>query len=251
MIALEQVEIGYGRTALLKALTFEVGGGDFWGIVGPNGGGKTTLVKTLIGIISPIRGQVRYSEPTPRFGYVPQRHVVPANYPLTALDVALMGRYGSSIGSRLSAADRRRTQEELERIDMSRQAQLPFDALSGGQKQRVLLARALASDPEVLVLDEPTTGMDLPGETAILSVLRDLHTERGMTILMIGHHISSVVSVADHLCLINKDAGLFAAGSLHEMLSPERLTEAYGRPIEVERTHGGVHVHCVQGGTNG
>jgi ABC-type Mn2+/Zn2+ transport system ATPase subunit len=251
VIALERVQIGYGRVPLMGALTFEVGAGHFWGIVGPNGGGKTTLVKTLIGIIPPVGGGVRFAGGAPRFGYVPQRHVVPSNYPLTAFDVALMGRYSSSIGSRPTDADRRRTLEELDRIDMAKRAHLPFDALSGGQKQRVLLARALASEPEVLVLDEPTTGMDLPGESAILSLLRHLHAERGMTILMIGHHISSVVSVADHLCLINKDVGLFAAGTLDEMLSQERLTEVYGRPIEVERTHGGFHVHSVEGGSNG
>jgi ABC-type Mn2+/Zn2+ transport system ATPase subunit len=246
LIALERVEIGYGRAPLLGALTFEVGAGDFWGVVGPNGGGKTTLVKTLIGIIPPVRGEVRFAAGTPRFGYVPQRHVVPANYPLTAFDVALMGRYSSSIGSRPAAADRRRALEELERIEMGKQAFVPFDALSGGQKQRVLLARALLAEPEVLVLDEPTTGMDLPGESAILAVLRRLHAERGITILMIGHHISSVVSVADHLCLINRDAGLFAAGPRDEMLSPERLSELYGRPIAVEPTPGGFHVHSAQ-----
>jgi ABC-type Mn2+/Zn2+ transport system ATPase subunit len=227
----------------MDAITFRVDEGDFWGVVGPNGGGKTTLVKTLIGIIRPVRGVVEFSGRAPRFGYVPQRHEVASSYPLTAFDVAFMGRY--AFGA--SSADRRRVEQELERVDMSAKAGLRFDGLSGGQKQRVLLARALAGDPEVLVLDEPTTGMDLPGEASILSFLRELHDERGITILMIGHHISSVVSVADHLCLINKDANLFEAGPLDEMLTGERLSTAYGRPIEVDRSHGDVHVHVANG----
>ncbi len=247
MIALEQVRIGYGGVPLLRPFDFHVAAGDFWGIVGPNGGGKTTLVKTIIGLNAPVSGAVRFRPRKPRFGYVPQRHVLPADYPLTAFDVVLMGRYDRlTLGARPSSGDRQRAAAELERVGMAGLADHRFGALSGGQQQRVLLARALAAEPDVLVLDEPTTGMDLPGEASILDFLRRIHAGRSMTILMIGHHISTVVSVVDHLCLINKDADLFDSGPLTELLTAERLSTAYRRPIEVAQAPGGYHVHAPE-----
>jgi zinc transport system ATP-binding protein len=242
MISLEGGTIGYGRTPLMGALTFRIRRGDFWGIVGPNGGGKTTLVKTLIGILPPVSGALHFLQGPPRFGYVPQRHEVASRFPLSAFDVVFMGRYAAGRAD----DDRDRALRQLDRVDMRRWADHRFDGLSGGQKQRVLLARALASEPEVLVLDEPTTGMDLPGETSILAFLRDLHAAGGLTVIMIGHHISSVVSVADHLCLINKDANLFETGALDEMLTAKRLSAAYGRPIQVDRAQGAIHVRASQ-----
>jgi ABC-type Mn2+/Zn2+ transport system ATPase subunit len=236
VIELNQVSIGFAGVPLMRPLSLRVGPGDFWGIVGPNGAGKTTLVKTLIGLIPPVAGRVALREPRPRFGYVPQRYTLSADYPLTAFDVALMGRYGHlSVGRQPSARDRERTREELARIGLESMAQHRFAALSGGQKQRVLMARALASDPEILVLDEPTSGLDLPGEEDILDFLRRLHRDRGLTILMVGHHIANVVRVVDHLCLINKDTDLFEAGPTSTLLTEECLSRLYGRSIVVER----------------
>ena len=243
-IELKDVSIGYGR-ALLRPLDLTVRQGDFWGFVGPNGAGKTTLVKTVLGLLKTVSGEVRYPQGKPRFGYVPQRHLLNVNYPLSAADIVMMGRTDRiPLGRRPNAEDRRRVREEIERLGLTGIAGKRFGSLSGGQQQRALLARALVGDPDVLVLDEPTTGMDLPGETGILDFLENHHTCTGMTVLMIGHHIGSVVSVADHLCLIHKDADLFEAGPMSEMLTTERLTAAYGRPIEIDRHGRDVLVHA-------
>jgi len=242
LIQLNDIAIGYGR-ALMRPLSLTIRRGDFWGIVGPNGAGKTTLVKTILGLLRPFKGEVEFPAGKPRFGYVPQRHVLNKEYPLSAFDVVLMGRYPLlGIGRRPSQADRRRTLEEIERVGLGGLAVRRFSSLSGGQQQRMLIARALVADPDVLVLDEPTTGMDLPGEADILDFLSRLHREDGKTLLMIGHHISSVIRVVDHLCLINKDADLFEAGPIEDMLDERRLTACYGRLIAVSGEGRGLHV---------
>jgi len=224
IVKMEGTVIGYGR-ALTRPLDLTVRRGDFWGIVGPNGSGKTTLVKTILGLVRPVGGLVGFPSGPPRFGYMPQRHLLNPDYPLNALDVVVMGRTNRfPLGRGPSGDDRRRVREEIERVDMAALADRPFASLSGGQQQRILLARALASDPDVLVLDEPTTGMDLPGEADILSFLQGLHARTGLTILMIGHHIGKVIRVADHLCLINKDTDIFEAGPAQEMLQAEALS---------------------------
>ena len=244
LIELSNTTIGYGR-ALLRPLSLAVREGDFWGVVGPNGAGKTTLIKTVLGLLKPVSGKIRYPVGKPRFGYVPQRHLLNADYPLTGFDVAMMGRTDRmGLGGRPKTDDRERVQEEIERLAMMSVSRRPFASLSGGQQQRILLARALASDPDVLVLDEPTTGMDLPGEADMLSFLKSHHNATGLTVLMIGHHIGSVVSVTDHLCLINKDADLFEAGAMNEMLTAERLSAAYSRPIEVDQHGETILVHA-------
>lgn len=242
LIELAGVGIGY-RHRLMRPISMTVHRGDFWGIVGPNGAGKTTLVRTVAGLLAPVSGAVRFPSGRPRFGYVPQRHVLDADYPLTVFDVVAMGRAGLvRPGRRLGPVDRSRTLQELERVGLATLADRPFASLSGGQQQRALLARALASDPGVLILDEPTSGMDLPRQTDFLAFVKRLHLEHGMTLLMIDHHIDQVVTVADHLCLMNRDTDLFEAGAMDQVLEPGRLSAAYGRPVQVDRRTGTVLV---------
>jgi len=247
VITLDNVVLGHAGRPLLRPISISVSAGDFWGIVGPNGAGKSTLIKTIVGLIPAVGGAVQLAQPLPRFGYVPQQHALSAHYPLTAFDVVLMGRTGMlRLGQRPKAQDLARTHEELSRIGMAAVAQHQFAALSGGQKQRVLMARALVSDPDVLVLDEPTAGMDLPGEESILAFLRRLHAERKMAVLMVGHHISNVARVATHLCLINKDTSLFEAGPAAALLTSTCLSRVYNQPIAVERVNGAVQVFAQE-----
>ncbi len=244
LIELAAAAIGH-RRPLLEGVALRIERGDFWGVVGPNGAGKTTLAMTLLGQLPPLAGRLRWARPGLRFGYVPQRHALDPDYPLSALQVALMGRtghFGWWRGPR--AADRQRALAELRRLGMADVAEQPFRALSGGEKQRVLMARALATEPDVLVLDEPTEGIDLTGETDVMHFLRRLHRDDGLTILMIEHHMTEVISLVDHLCLINQHTGLFEAGALDALLTEQRLSSLYGRPVGIdvcaERTH--VHV---------
>ena len=238
LIKLQQVSIGYGAP-LLVGLDLTIRAGEFWGVVGPNGAGKTTLVKTILGLLRPLAGNVSLRSQQLRFGYVPQRHTLNADYPLTTLDVAVMGRFSSGkMIRRLSRLDRDRAMEELTRLGMEGQAGMRYSSLSGGQQQRVLMARALAADPEVLILDEPASEMDLRGEADIHSFLVELQRTSNIAVLMISHHLGTVVSHVDHLCIVNKDTDLFRAGDVEYVLCPECLTQAYGREIIVSDFQG-------------
>ncbi|GAB4298530.1 MAG: metal ABC transporter ATP-binding protein [Myxococcota bacterium] len=244
-IRLTNVSIGYDRP-LLKPLSLEIRKSDFWGIVGPNGAGKTTLVKTILGLIQPLGGELKFPAGVLRFGYVPQRHSLNPRFPLTALDVALMGRFNKIRAGRApSKEDREETLSELKRLELAELAYAPYFSLSGGQQQRVLIARALASRPDVLVLDEPTSGLDLSGEAGILAFLKKLHSEQEITIIMIGHHIGKVIGVSKQLCLINKDTGLFEAGDISAVATKERLSELYERTVEVEKSGDFIHVYII------
>jgi ABC-type Mn2+/Zn2+ transport system ATPase subunit len=243
LVRMHRVSIGYGR-ALMRPIDLEVRRGDFWGVVGPNGAGKTTLAKTLLGLIAPIAGTIEIGAKALRASYTPQRHRLNAQYPLSAFDVALMGSAAARpIGKRPGKEHRRRVSEELERLDMTALAGELFRSLSGGQQQRVLLARALAADPDILVLDEPAEGMDVVGTSDILGFLRKLHGERRMALLMISHHLDDVASTVDQLCLINQYQGTFETGPVGAMVASEKLTTLYGRPIETHECAGIQHVH--------
>ncbi|HEX2657908.1 MAG TPA: metal ABC transporter ATP-binding protein [Polyangia bacterium] len=239
LIALNRVEVGYHRTAVLPPLDLAIEAGDAWGIVGPNGSGKTTLVRTLLGLLKPVRGTLELpSRRRPRFGYVPQRAAVDVGFPLTAFEVALMGRYGL-LGPlrRPGAVDHQRTRAALADVDATDLAQRPFHALSGGQRQRILVARALASDPEILVLDEPTNGMDLPSERAMLELVRSF-TARGIAVVLISHQLGAVADHVDKLVVVAGHEHPVAVGPRAELLTSERLSKIYERPIVVRAVDG-------------
>ena len=206
LIELHEVQVGYHRAAVLPPVTLAIAAGDAVGIVGPNGSGKTTLVRTVLGLLPPLAGTIAFpGKHRPRFGYVPQRAAVDSSFPLTSFEVALMGRYGL-IGAarRPRPIDHQRTQEALSDVGVLDLRARPFHALSGGQRQRVLVARALAAEPEILVLDEPTTGMDLPSEHSMMSLLRSF-TSRGIAVVLISHQLGAV---ADHVEKLVVVAGL-------------------------------------------
>ena len=244
-ITLDSIEIGYKKRALMKPISLKINKGDFWGIVGPNGAGKTTLIKTIIGIIPSISGSLKFcNNITPKFGYVPQRHNLNANYPLTALNVVLMGKLAKpGMKIKPSIEDKKIVMNEISRLNMQNHCNRLYSSLSGGQQQRILIARALASKPDVLILDEPTSGMDLPGESDIINFLHKLHLNSKITIMMIGHHIGKVEKIVNQLCLINKDTGLFNAGPVNELLNENLLSGLYNRSVCISRHNGNVHVH--------
>jgi ABC-type Mn2+/Zn2+ transport system ATPase subunit len=246
LIRLNNVCIGYGH-ALMSPINLTLARGQSWGVVGPNGAGKTTLAKTILGLLAPVSGRVEMLTPGLRLSYSPQRHRLNPYYPLSAFDVVLMGRNESrSCGVRYDQNDRRRAAEELARLDMQGLATKLFRSLSGGQQQRVLLARVLAADPDVLVLDEPAEGMDLLGTFDILSFLKTIDAARRMAVVMISHQLSDVISTVDTLCLINQYTDMFEMGPLETMISSEKLTRLYGRPIGTHICDGTMHVHVQE-----
>jgi ABC-type Mn2+/Zn2+ transport system ATPase subunit len=241
LLQLDNVTLGYSRP-LMRPVSFCLHEGEFWGIAGPNGAGKTTLIKTMLGLLRPIAGSREVLRPGLRFGYVPQRHTLNHDYPLSAFDVALMDRGGRlRPPSRPSGGDRARVADELERLGLGDKMRSPYAALSGGQQQRVLLARALAADPDVLILDEPASGIDVLGGADIHAFLRQ-QSVRGLTIVMISHSLAEIVSVVSHLGLMNRETDVFETGPITEMVTTERLSRLFGRAIRVHRCDGRLHI---------
>lgn len=231
MLAFEHADLGYGRLKVIEDLNMTLSQGDFLGIVGPNGTGKTTVLKAMLGILKPLSGQVRRNSGA-RFGYVPQRQFIDEVFPFTVIDVALMGRYPLlGVFRRPSKQDRESVFECLKHVGIVDLAKRPYRELSGGQKQRTLIARALAGEPQVLILDEPTNDMDIGSEHAIMELLKQFHDEENMTVAMVSHLLNVVANYAESLALI--DGGLRLMGPIDVVLSSENLSKIYEVPVEV------------------
>lgn len=236
LVTFDHATLGYGRHVVLRDLSFTIDEGDFLGLVGPNGSGKTTVLRAVLGTHAPLSGTVRLAAGL-RFGYVPQRDMVDYDYPLTAVDVVLMGRYDRiGLGRRPSAKDRARAMEALEQVGIPELAGKHLKNLSGGQRQRTLIARALVGEPNVLVLDEPTSGMDLVSTTQILGLVRDLHERSGITVLMVSHALNEVANYVERIALVVANG--FRIGATSEIMTEEVLSGMYGIPVEVEAVGG-------------
>lgn len=236
LVRFDHATLGYGRRVVLSDLTFEIPEGDFLGLVGPNGAGKTTILRAILGTLEPLSGSVTL-QPGLRFGYVPQRDSVDYGFPLKVIDVVLMGRYDRmGLGKRPTAADRDRAVEAMTHVGIAHLADQQLAALSGGQKQRTLIARALVGEPNILVLDEPTNGMDLVSTTQILSLVRDLHERDRITVLMVSHALNEVANYVDRIALTME--GGFRIGTVEDIVNEQTLTSMYGIPVEVDHMHG-------------
>ncbi len=232
IIKFSDVSIGYGKKVILENLNFTIKDNDFFGIVGPNGSGKTTLLKTLLGNLKPVRGIVEKN--SLRFGYVPQRDIVQPLLPYTAFDVVMMGRYSLlGIFRNPSDADKKIVEDSLEKVGISHLKNYNYNSLSGGQRQRTLIARALAVEPTVLILDEPTNGMDTPSHYSLLDLISSLHDVNKLTILLVSHLLSDVANVVKKLILMEKDN--FQAGDIDEVLSEENLKKTYSSDFLVTK----------------
>jgi ABC-type Mn2+/Zn2+ transport system ATPase subunit len=236
LICFNHATLGYGRRVVLSDLTFDIPEGDFLGLVGPNGAGKTTILRAILGSLQPISGTVTVAEGL-RFGYVPQRDSVDYNFPLKVIDVVLMGRYDRiGLGRRPTKQDRDLAYESLDHVGILDLADQQLSALSGGQKQRTLIARALVGRPTVLVLDEPTNGMDLVSTTQILGLVRELHERDNLTVLMVSHALNEVANYVERIALVVERG--FRIGTVSEIMTEETLTAMYGIPVDVDEMHG-------------
>ena len=236
LVTFDRATLGYGRRVVLTDISFDIPEGDFLGLVGPNGSGKTTIVRTLLGTLEPLGGTVT-RDPELRFGYVPQRDQVDYSFPLKVLDVVMMGRYDRiGLGRRPTAEDRDRAREALEHVGIAHLGDRRLSDLSGGQKQRTLIARALVGEPTVLVLDEPTNGLDLVATTQILGLVRELHDRDALTVLMVSHALNEVANYVDRIALVVE--GGFRIGTTDEIMTEEALTQMYGIPVEVDSFDG-------------
>jgi len=197
MLSLEDADFGYDGRPVVRGACLAIRPGEFVVLLGPNGSGKTTLLRGLLGFLPPLAGRVS-RRPGLRIGYVPQRETLDPLYPLKAFDVARLGAWRDLPFWRIAGArERTRAREALAACRAADLAPKRYAALSGGQRQRVLLARALASDPELLLLDEPTSGVDREAEQGILDLLRELRDARGLSIWMVTHHADRIAGRAD------------------------------------------------------
>ena len=236
LLDFQNVSLGYGARPVLSGLNFSLQSGDYAAIVGSNGVGKTTLLRAVLGQLRPLSGEIERQDDL-RFGYVPQARSLDETFPITALEVALMGRYGRlGVVRRPSNADSEAAMQALREVGAEAFADRLFRELSGGQKQRALIARALAVEPNVLVLDEHTSGLDIASERGITTLVDELHQERGLTIVMVSHELSAVANHAERIGLIHGGSCAFLPAS--EVLQSGHLERALGVPLRVFEVEG-------------
>jgi zinc transport system ATP-binding protein len=230
---LEGVCFSYEKSEVLKDVSFSLKQGEFLGIIGPNGGGKTTLVKLMLGLLRPDRGTIRILGLEPnaasrRVGYVPQSMDLSRAFPISVLDVAFMGRLSrAGIGRRYTGEDKDKVRQALEKVGMWPHRHKLMGKLSGGQKQRVFIARALATDPEILFLDEPTAGIDPEFQVNLYDILEELN--KRVTIVVITHDIGVVSSYMKSIACVNKHF-IFHEGS---QITQKMIDMAYQCPVDL------------------
>lgn len=246
MIEFRNVTLSYGKKKILCGLNFTIYRNDFIGVVGPNGTGKTTLLKAILGLIKPSVGEIVYHTEAsrtdhqmnkisispnrqnriPRFGYVPQLHNIDDIFPITAEEVVLMGRYPfKGLLKGLRKEDKMKTVNAIKMVSIEDYANKIFRDLSGGLRQRTLIARALAGNPEILVLDEPTNDLDIAGEKSVMDVIKKLHSDTGIAVIMVSHLLNVVINYVDKIGFINSE--IFRIENARDAITQERLRNIY------------------------
>ncbi len=236
VIAIRDLHFAYAGAPVLQAIQLEVAKGDFVGIVGPNGGGKSTLLKLMLGLLQPDSGELQVFGQAPRrsverIGYVPQYANFTRDFPISVWETVLLGRlmprrwFGGN-----SAADRQLAEQALRETEIWELRERPIGALSGGQLQRVLMARALASQPDILLLDEPTASVDVRAEKTIFELLR--HLNQRMTIIVVSHDVGFISDYVNRVACLNRRLVCHAV----DQLDPHELEHLYGKHVH-QLTH--------------
>ncbi len=244
LVRMDRVVLGY-RSPLLEPLSLVLREGGFLAVVGPNGGGKSTLVRTLCGVVSPLGGRVLWPKGRVRLGYVPQRQHIDDLFPIAAGEVVALGLLAVRRGWRgIRPADRDRARGWLARLGIGHLADVPFRELSGGQRQRVLLARALAVEPRLLILDEPTSALDPVAEQRFLEDVLGERRRSGTSVVLVTHDLERA-AMAEHVALLDKDRGMFVCERSEVFFQTERLRRLYGVPVKVSRDQEGVRIRFL------
>jgi ABC-type Mn2+/Zn2+ transport system ATPase subunit len=223
------VSVRFGRTPVLEDVDLDIRPAEFVGLVGPSGAGKTTLLRTILGLVQPGAGRVE-REPSLRIGYVPQVGSVDWSFPLTVSECVLLSRARQRNLPWATRDEKARVADLLERLGLADLGDRHLRDLSGGQQQRVFVARALVSDPHLLVLDEPTSGVDVRTRHEVLHLLADLHS-MGPAIVLATHDLNGLAAHLPHIVCLNRR--IVASGVPLDVLTPEVLEATYGAPFEV------------------
>ena len=240
----KNLSLHIAKQTILKEITLQIFEGEYVAIIGPNGGGKTTFVRTLLGLQKPTSGKVLiYGKELEAFsawekiGYVPQRATLTdKNFPATAHDIVKMGRLPKKgIFALYNQEDLTKVQSAMEKMDVWHLKDRLIGELSGGQRQRVMIARALASEPSILILDEPNTGVDVASQKIFYNLLKELNKKEHLTILFITHDIGVIADDITKLVTINQRAKI--CNDPQEDLSCENVSELYGTPVHLVANH--------------
>ena len=241
IIRFSHATFGFPGVIALKDITLDIVEGEFIGIIGPNGSGKTTLCKAVLGLMRPLEGNLQIFDCAceelrchhrARIGYLPQKGRLDQNFPITVLEAVMMGRYGVlGLFRRPAKQDQEIALQALTNVGMQDHRDSALGHLSSGQQQRVLIARALAQQPQVLLLDEPTTGIDITTQHSVLDLIRRLHRDFGLTVLLVTHDINMIRSKVDRLVLLK--TRLFAAGAPDAVLKLDILQQVYGKDLVI------------------
>jgi zinc/manganese transport system ATP-binding protein len=240
LLEVKQLSCGYQSQPVFENVNLTLYPGQLSGLVGPSGCGKSTLIKAMLGLIHPWHGEVWFrgkrlkaGAPPPGVGYVPQVETVDWNFPVTAEEVVMMGRYRSqNFLPWSSRSDQIIAGELLERVGVAHVARQPIGDLSGGQQQRVFLARALVGDPDIVLLDEPTSGSDLHVQHELLHLLAEL-SQQGLCVLLSTHDLNSVATHLPWVVCFNH--GIVCQGQPTEVFTPETLRQTFGAEMLVMR----------------
>ncbi|HXH13268.1 MAG TPA: ABC transporter ATP-binding protein [Alphaproteobacteria bacterium] len=232
------LSLGYGRRMVLRQVNLIVHAGEFWFFLGPNGEGKTTLLRAILGMLRPQAGRLwvdRELSQRDCLGFVPQRCDINPTLPTTVREFTLLGL----VGLRTSPQERReRLAWALDKVGLGGHEDTDYWALSGGQRQRALVARALVRRPSVLMLDEPTNGLDVATEDSLLRFIADLNRERHLTVLFVTHNVAIAARYASHLAFFH--GGHVVAGTRQDMLNRQTLYQVYGVGVEISSDASGV-----------
>jgi zinc transport system ATP-binding protein len=239
LLEVERVSYCYGDTPVLDGVSLAVAQGEFLGIIGPNGSGKTTLLRIMLGLLRPSDGDVRLFGRSVasfrdwgRVGYMPQKTAFDGALPVTAAEVVATGLIPLlGFRRRVGPEEHRKVNEGLARVGMEKQAGVRMGALSTGQQQRVLIARALVSDPALLLLDEPTASIDVEAQSSFYTLLRSFNRERGLTLVIVSHDIGVVAQEVNRVACLNRH--ILFCGHPADVLTQEALSTVYGSSVRV------------------
>jgi ABC-type Mn2+/Zn2+ transport system ATPase subunit len=237
------LRLGYGQRVVLTQVDFQMCQGEFWFFIGPNGEGKTTLLRAILGLVRPQAGQLWVHPELGRrqcIGFVPQRCDINPTLPTTVREFVLLGLVGIDADRREAAV---RLSWALERVGLGGLEGKDYWSLSGGQRQRALVARALVRRPSILMLDEPTNGLDLVAEDAALRLLAELNGKAHQTLLFVTHNLAIAARYATHIALFH--AGEVVSGPRQEVLNRQTLERVYGVAVEVSSNQSGAPVVTV------